>query len=454
MQTIDLLLFYEHTARELDAVCVVKHLCETRHGLRVELAHQPYGGPEALKRWNPRVVAVPFCYSQSVAHYPFLLDWPKATIFNLAWEQLFYQGNRSAKLPEGEFECRHVLHHAWGEFFARTLEGQGVPRANIFVNGHPAYMLYAEPYRRFFSSRAQLAQRHALDPAKRWVFFPENYNWAFYAPWKLAEVAATGTPPEHIQAMVAFCQDSFGQVMEWCRRTAARGGVEVIVRPRPATPISEFAAAVGRSVPEQPPSLRIIKDESVREWILASDVVISSYSTSLIEAAVAGKASYMLEPIPIPPALHVEWHDQAARLRTYAQFEAACLGHPEQASDQQLGQWARGQMMAHGDALSNLADHLGSLARQHRRGPNLGRRRLLAPKRPKWAPAWLAFELERIRGARQRRRTQPPAAFYERDMMTAGELAARSQAWGAVLAPAPAPSASSAVALPQNLSAN
>ncbi len=454
MQTIDLLLFYEHTARELDALCVVKHLCETRHGLRVELAHQPYGGPEALERWNPQVVAVPFCYSQSVTHYPFLLDWPTATIFNLAWEQLFYQGNRAAKLPEGEFECRHVLHHAWGDVFARTLEGQGVPRANIFVNGQPAYMLYTEPYRRFFSSRAELAQRHGLDPAKRWVFFPENYNWAFYAEWKLAEMAASGTSHEHIQAMVAFCQDSFGQVMEWCRRATAQGDVEVIVRPRPATPMGEFAAAVERSVPVRPPSLHIIKDESVREWILASDVVVSSYSTSLIEAAVAGKASYMLEPIPIPQALHVEWHDRTARLRTYAQFEAACLGQPERSSDQQLGQWARGQLMAHGDALANLADHLASLARQHRPRLNLDRRRLLAPRQPRWAPAWLRFELERRQNERQRRQPRQPAAFYERDLMTAGELAARSQAWGAVLAPAPFPGAGSPTALPQGFSAD
>jgi surface carbohydrate biosynthesis protein len=438
VETIDLLVFYEHVARELDALCAVKYLCETRHGLRVEIAHQPYGVPEALQRWQPRVVAVPFCYSDSLRHYPFLLDWPQATIFNLAWEQLFYEGNRSAKLPQGEFECRQVLHQAWGEFFVETLQRQGVPRASIFQNGQPAYMLYGEPYRRYFVSRAQLAERHGIDPAKRWVFFPENYNWAFYAGWKLDEWVATGIPRERIEAMVAFCRESFAQVVAWCQAIAAQGTVEIIIRPRPATPASEFTAAVERAIPGQAPALRIIKDETVREWILASDVVVSSYSTSLIEAAVAGKPNFMLEPVPVIEALRVDWQDHAARLRTQAEFEAACLGQPAATLDDRLGQWARRHMLAGGDALSNLADHLAGLVRHPPRPQGAQRRRWLAPQHPWWMPAWLAFERERRQGASLRRTPRPAAALYEQDVVSPADIAARTQRWRAVLGAAPA----------------
>src|SRR5438874_96516 len=129
MRNIDVVYFYESVARELDVACAVKCLCEKRYGLSVELVQWPYDVPDALGRYRPQVVVIPHGWS-AYNWKECLLDWRTAIYFDLAWEQLLYDGNRDAKTPRGDFACKHVIHHAWGDAFVADLVSRGVPRAN------------------------------------------------------------------------------------------------------------------------------------------------------------------------------------------------------------------------------------------------------------------------------------------------------------------------------------
>jgi len=102
------------------------------------------------------------------------------------------------------------------------------------------------------------------------------------------------------------------------------------------------------------------KAETVRDWILASDVVISSYSTSLIEAAVACKPIYMVEPVPIPESLQCDWYEFVPRIYASAEFKEACLALTEN-GDHELRRWTEESMLANGDPITGLADFIGHL---------------------------------------------------------------------------------------------
>ncbi len=433
METVDVVLLYEHVARELDVLCAVKYLCETRHHLRVEIVQQPYGVAQALQRYRPRIVALPFCYADSLSHYPLLLDWPKATYFNLAWEEIFYSGNREAKLPKGEFASRHVLHHAWGDFFAELLQECGVPPEHIFLNGQPAYMLYQSPYSAYFPTRLELAHKYGLDPARRWIFIPENYAWAFYAPWKLDAFERDGLQRDHIDTMVRFCRDSLTTMLQWCAQLAARYPVEVIIRPRPAVPLEEFQAFAAAVIPQAPAGLHFTKSESVREWILASQVVLSSYSTSLIEAAVAGKETYIFEPYPIPSVLQTEWQTHLSHLTTSAAFERACT-HSQPPSGGDLSAWTRGRLLAHGDPIARLAQLLADVRRGvFQAPPPLQPASLFAPSLTS-QNAPLEFERARRSGHAARRTPNPDISpLYENDLVSRDDVDLRVRRWAQVL---------------------
>ena len=107
--------------------------------------------------------------------------------------------------------------------------------------------------------------------------------------------------------------------------------------------------------------MHFIKDDSIREWTMASDVVISSMSTSLVDAAVARKPAYLIEPYPTPEYLHSNWYDYITHIRTQEEFKSVCLNDSTAADNSQLANWARTELLGRGDAIWNLADFVARL---------------------------------------------------------------------------------------------
>jgi SAM-dependent methyltransferase len=100
---------------------------------------------------------------------------------------------------------------------------------------------------------------------------------------------------------------------------------------------------------------------------MASDLVMSSYSTSLIEAAVDGKPIYMIEPSPFPDSLYCSWYNYVSRIATANDFEKACLNSTPGAADGKLKSWAEKNLLAYGDPVERLAGFIHQLVEQHKR---------------------------------------------------------------------------------------
>jgi surface carbohydrate biosynthesis protein len=437
MRKVDIVYLYEHAARELDVACAVSAILQQKYGLSVEIIQWPVGFLNALYNLQPRLVVLPFCYTEK--SYPKLLAaWRKSIFFNMTWEQLFYSGNRTAKTPRGEFAVHHVIHHAWSQSYASFLQQQGIPENHIYLNGQPAYKLYDEPYRRYFASRTDLAKRYGLNSECRWLFFPENYNWAFYTQATIDQFIQNGQSPDDIQAMQEYCKKSLRETVLWCAEIVRSDKVEVILRPRPSTSLTEFKQTVSRIIPSIPNELHILKDESVRDWILASDVVVSSYSTSLLEAAIAGKPVYILEPYPTPSSLKVEWHEYLPHLETQQQFMKSCLENSEGKARAILGKWTREQMMVSEDAIGGLAAILSYLL-----GPEAH-----VPSSPSWRASIPDAELrkrvimwtlsQKLRAILGWQKMTKVSTGYANDYLERDAIKTRVQRWSDILFSAPA----------------
>ena len=361
MKKIDVLWLVEHIAREMDVACAVKCLAQARYGVDITMRHIYLHANEVMKKYDPAVVVFPFLYRTSdLAIDDYISVWPNATYLNLAWEQIHYKAHLKMKAPGDEFTRQRVIHHAWGDFYRNYLLESGVPPEHVFVNGNPVYQLYKSPYEQYYKPRDWLAHEYGLDDSSRWIFIPENYKWAFFDDGKIQRFANKGGDLDELLNMRAFCQESLAHLLRWCNETARNGQLEIIFRPRPATMLQQMEAFFGRHVGSPVDNLHFIKGESVREWILASDVVISSYSTSLIEAAVANKPIYMAEPIPIPESLHCDWYDYAPRLHSSSEFEEVCLTESDNGASK-LRLWAQEEMLANGDPIEGLADFVARL---------------------------------------------------------------------------------------------
>jgi hypothetical protein len=365
MEKIDVLWCIEHIAREMDVACAVKCLAEARYGLKIEIRHLYLHARESMERYQPAVVALPFFYnSKDLALEDYVRKWPSAIIFNLAWEEIFYKGHLKLKAPADDFTRRRVIHHAWGDFFKRYLLENGVEERHVFLNGNPAYQLYLGPYSEYYRDRGWLAQKYGLDKDKRWVIVPENYRWAFITDATIDWRSGQGSDRAELLAMREFAGDSLGHLLGWCNAAAARDRLEIIFRPKPVTMLTEMEDFYNRRVGgSRPAGLHLIKGESVREWILAGDVVISSFSTTLIEAAIAGRPTYMVEPLPISESFAADWYQYVPRIRNETEFDRACREQAAAGADR-LKAWAAGEMLANGDPISRLADFLHDLVKR------------------------------------------------------------------------------------------
>ena len=366
MKSVDFLYFIEHTARELDIACAVKYLLQSQYNLSIEIRSIALDLERTLSQFIPKVVVLPYCVSiRSLNLEKIVVQWPGARYINLSFEQLLGEAQKKFKAPSDDFSRHYVIHIAWGKFFKRFLINSNVPDSNVVVNGNPSYALYQEPYKGYYGkARTTLGHKYGLDPSKRWALVPENYGWAFFENHMLRDRIKRGFDPDHAYRYRDFSVDSLRTATEWWFKGAELDDVELIVRPRPAIPKDMFIDKIKRLVGSPPEQLRIIKEGSVREWILASNLVFSSYSTTLLESATARKPLFMLLPYSIPDFIHVEWNDLATKIRTEDEFLNTLKQPNLEPNWMTLEAWVREKMLSHGDPISNLVDILASVLRE------------------------------------------------------------------------------------------
>lgn len=363
MKNEPIIWFIEHISRELDVACAVAVLFKKKYGIKITIL--PYIqdiASDYLKLVLPKIIILPYCYSLNDQMLSVILPkFPNAIYFNMAWEQIFYKANLDYKTPQDVFAKKYVFHHSWSQARSEFLQKKGIPKKNIFVNGHPAYQLYKNPYKKIFQNRSVLSKEFKLDQKKKWIFFPENYSWFFYSDHQMEKIIKNGQDRETAYLMRDYCGKALIEVLKWLRAVNADlKNIEIILRPRPAFSLAYFTSIIEKLSPGINTKINIIKDYSVREWILASDLVMSSFSTSLIEAAIAEKPNFMLDPLKLPNALSAPWYQFVKKIKTQAQFVKLCKKIPYQKPGR-LKTWAVRNFFVNDDPITGLVNYLARL---------------------------------------------------------------------------------------------
>jgi hypothetical protein len=311
-------------------------------------------------------VVLPWFYGEEKGFNRYREYWPQALIINMAYEQIYQKIQEGLKVIEGPYASTKMRFSAWGQFYTDFLSSHGIPRELVTICGNPSYGLYLEPYRKYFVDRAALANRHGLDSGKRWVFFPENYRAAFMSREQLDRFERTMNQPGISDHFREFAETSLREVCRWLEDVPE--GTQVILRPRPAVGMEPFVAKVGPWLEGFKDRVFITTDATVREWILASDLTISSYSTSLIEASLADKDIAILEPVSFPDYARYDWCDLVGSARTREGARGLWSGESALGDGSALKAWAMDLAMAGGDPLANTAAWIASVHSENPQG--------------------------------------------------------------------------------------
>jgi hypothetical protein len=358
-----------------------------------------------------------------------------ATWVNLSYEHTYSNINKHGKRPRGEVARRRVIHFSAGRLHREYLLRYGVLPGNVELIGSLACAQYTEPYRSFFAiDRVAIAKSHDLDPDRPWVFLPENYGAAFWSPGAVEQRIEMGFKREELEVYIEHSRSSLRNVTAWCWEIAQREDVELVIRPRPANPrrmlIDACTEAAGRPPPK---NVHFIKDGTVREWIIASDLVVSSYSTSVIEATAAGKPSWFLAPEPSPNLLNFDFSPAAPEITSIEQFSQIVREIGTQTASPQLYDWTQQNLMGPGDPFETAVDMLDAICRQQRprivlRDSDEGDARRRSPIRNAW---WRGREA--LRQAMIDRGIEKGQGEYEADNFSRRDVQTKTERWADIL---------------------
>lgn len=354
----DVLFLIEYRAREFDAAAAIKRHLKTYHGLEMGILSVGQLGEAIASNIDPTVVVLPWAKSAETWDLlrSIVNSFPQAIFFDMAWDQLLPPHFADMRVPNGRFQMEKVLHHAWSPTRTEYLTKHGIAKERIFENGNPIYTLYDQRYRGLYPSREEIAVRHGLDSDKPWVLFPENYGWAFLNETQVRRRFVRGRlSAERALRIHRFHVESLSAALNWFSRIDAP--IEFILRPRPVVAASTYLAAFEREGLKPGASVRIIKDGSAREWILASDMVMSSFSTTLLEAAAAGKPAFAIEPVPfVPDVAEADWIARIDRVSSFDAFDALIQNPHEAPPADDLAEFVRQVAHPCNDALVGAAD--------------------------------------------------------------------------------------------------
>jgi len=252
-------------------------------------------------------------------------DWPVCLIadmhedavlyMNMNWEQLLFPVNLEYKKPQDDFVQKQVKHLAWNHHFKDYLQKYDVDSNNIEILGNPANDIIYRLLEKHNEWRDLLSEEFSLDQRKKWLFLPMNYAWAFSSDKMIEGKIQKGYPVDKAWKHRDYARQCLAAFVHFVDALSAMKEYEIIIRPHPSISEKDYMNVFMRELGYLPEGVLLNKSHSIREWIIASDIIGSSWSTSVWDAYNIGKEVFLFTPYERPHWLDVWWNSQIANIQ-------------------------------------------------------------------------------------------------------------------------------------------
>ena len=329
---IDFLIMYEVVPREMESVLLLRNEL-VRRGYSVELQRLSEFVRTEYARYRKkckklknhvRVLLVPsFYHDKELADYFYIPLGKTEKIVNLRWEQYYRNGvmdNPQSSLFLYPCESgREAYHLCWGQRSYENMREIGIAEDKLIKAG-PLHMdILRDEFKSYFLSKSELLSKYGLDASKETVLFISSFtnhrdrsdyinhlNSFFSGKYKINEDAKELECASYLLSMEWF--DGFMQ---------KNPNVNFIFRPHPADKITSKELS---DLELRYPNFRVIRDYSVKQWILNCDRIVTWMSTSIMEAFFANKRCYIIRPVEYPYELDMCVYNNAKFITTKEEF--------------------------------------------------------------------------------------------------------------------------------------
>lgn len=298
MQEYDFLLMYEHKVRELDNLCLLKYELDKR-GFRTKILYE--NDYDLIKArtvvYKTKVLVIGYCYtSSSIRDYAsYRIKFDK--VINLQWEQVITneQEKNSNSFRNLSGLAKEIVHISWGEKNQKRLTLKaGVKPQNVKVTGNITMDLLRPEFEGFYISREELCRRYELPPDKKICLFIAGFKYV-EAPEEIRKIVIERFGEGRRRYLEVAEQEQI-TILQWFQRLLEEHDDYVIVyRPHPGD-----VYVRPQELAKKYANFKVISELSVKQWIVACDLIYAWNSTSIFEAFFAGKNPMYLCPYPIP----------------------------------------------------------------------------------------------------------------------------------------------------------
>jgi len=311
---VDIIFFIEHKDRELESIKLIAKELEEK-GKKV-LILSVYFHVYYLYLYKAKVFVFPYLINKN--------DWPVSIVYkmygdnikyiNMNWEQLLFPINIEYKKPQDSFVKSIVSHISWSEDFKQYLINYGVEKNHISVTGNPANEVLYKLLNNQKTLRKTLSTKFNLDENKKWLFLPMNYAWAFSSDDLIKAKIKNGYPTDKAWKHREYARKCLEKFIYFVDDISKKYNYEIIIRPHPSITEDDYKKVFNQYLGYVPKNIILNKSYSIREWIISSDIIGSSWSTSVWDAYNIGKSVFLFTPYKRPEWLEVWWNSEVVNI--------------------------------------------------------------------------------------------------------------------------------------------
>lgn len=321
-KSVDVIFLIEHKDRELETVKNVALCLKEDFNVQSCIMSAYFHIPRLLFM-RAKVLVMPYITSQELelVKGTRALFGNQVSYVNMNWEQMLSEGMKESKAPRDVFVRKIVKHFAWDESFKGYLVSNGVIPDNVFVTGRPYYSLLRTMQEKRDALRSQFAARFGLDISKPWYFFPDNLGWKFQSDKAIRARIKGGWAEDKAYEYRSLSDRCLKEFAFLIKKMDERNYTPIIIRPHPSITVEEYSKAFANYGVFVSSNVRFSKNGTANDWVTASDVIGSSWSTVVLDAFQLGKKCFLFQPFDLPRWLSVPWHEKVRRIRTFEELE-------------------------------------------------------------------------------------------------------------------------------------
>lgn len=312
--SIDFLILYEHKVREFENICLIKVELE-RRGYSVIFSNTFDVKNLKLFFLKPEVLVgkameTVWLYKQTIKKCGRVKK-----IVNLQWEQVINEDEEKQKIWTPSGKAKEATHICWGKKSYNRLKKAGVK--NAVITGHIAMDFLRPEFKEYYKSKQEITREFNLDNNKKLVLFISSFG-----------LNSDIIDEEMFKTMNLNYNYDWGKtlnegdmsrskILEWADRLLTeRKDIVFVYRPHPSENYNK--KSILDELAEKHSNFKVIREYSVKQWILVADRVLTWVSTSIVEAFFAKKHVGVLRPISLSKdTQNVEIYKDIKPITTY-----------------------------------------------------------------------------------------------------------------------------------------